>query len=267
MVRFLGGILGKDHTISFPIGLERDGEVLLKPYCPPYYPSMEAAVHAVVKRKFGAAGVLRGGTKDSSFKKPDAIASAAPSFQQETIDATVAYFTYLHENYNHFPGLLGSVSDEHRIPGSSPRPGLLRASLPARGLERQAAGTHAQLAPRSPYGARTMSSRGHALRRRIARRSDNEGRPDRRCSIASLTGFISRHRLDHVAPLGRRCNDLARSDSAIAAVRGFVGRRSQTEGELYNSGWSSRPGGLRLSGTKRFECWGSRRRSTAQRRR
>ena len=103
MVRFLGGILGKDHAISFPIGLERDGEVLLKPYCPPYYLSMEAAVHAVVERKFGPAGVLRGGTKNSSFKKPDAIASAAPAFQQETIDATVAYFTYLYENYNHFP--------------------------------------------------------------------------------------------------------------------------------------------------------------------
>ena len=65
MVRFLGGLLGKDHAISFLIGLERDGEVLLKPYCPPYYPSMEAAVHAVVERKFGAAGVLRGGTKNS----------------------------------------------------------------------------------------------------------------------------------------------------------------------------------------------------------
>jgi hypothetical protein len=103
MVRFLAGILGKDHAISFPIGLERDGEVLLKPYCPPYYPSMEAAVHAVVERKFGPAGVLRGGTKNSSFKNPDAIASAAPAFQQETIDATVAYFTYLYENYNHIP--------------------------------------------------------------------------------------------------------------------------------------------------------------------
>ncbi len=71
-----------------------------------------------------------------------------------------------------------------------------------------------------------MSSRGHALQRRIARRSDNEGRPDRRCSIANLTGFTSRHRLDHVVPLGRRGNDLARSDPVIAAaILGFVGRR------------------------------------------
>ena len=60
-------------------------------------------MRSYIERKFGPAGVLRSGTKNSSFKKPDAIASAAPAFQQETIDATVAYFTYLYENYNHFP--------------------------------------------------------------------------------------------------------------------------------------------------------------------
>ena len=176
-------------------------------------------MHAVVERKFGAAGVLRGGTKNSSLKKPDAIASAAPAFQQETIDAIVAYFTYLYENYNHFPAYSAPYRTSIGFQATSPRPGLLRASLPARGLERQAAGTHAKLAPRSPHGARTMSSRGHALRRRIARRSDNEGRGDRRCSIASLTGFTSRHQLDHVVPLGRRGNDLARSDPAILGFR------------------------------------------------
>src|SRR5215472_6283913 len=37
-------LLGKDVAVPYPVGLERDGEILLKPFCPPYYPSMSAAV-------------------------------------------------------------------------------------------------------------------------------------------------------------------------------------------------------------------------------
>jgi hypothetical protein len=37
-------LLGRDQQVPYPIGLEREGGVLLEPYCPPYYPSMEAAV-------------------------------------------------------------------------------------------------------------------------------------------------------------------------------------------------------------------------------
>ena len=36
--------LGKDTTVPLAQGLEHNGEPLLTPYCPPYYPSMEAAV-------------------------------------------------------------------------------------------------------------------------------------------------------------------------------------------------------------------------------
>ena len=199
MVRFLGGILGKDHAISFPIALERDGEVLLKPYCPPYYPSMEAAVHAVVERKFGSAGVLRDGTKNSSFKKTGCDRVGGPGVS--TGDHR-RYSRVLHLSLREIrprPGLLGSVSDEHRIPGSSPRPGLLRASLPARGLERQAAGTHAQLAPRSPHCARTMSSRGHAAKVTIVRRLIDvgtvgveaaEARRIRSVNVISMIGVV-----------------------------------------------------------------------------
>jgi len=37
------------HSVSRR--LERDGEVLLKPFCPPYYKSMADAVQAVVEIK------------------------------------------------------------------------------------------------------------------------------------------------------------------------------------------------------------------------
>ena len=30
-------LLRKDPVIPYPVGLERNGEVLLKPFCPPYF--------------------------------------------------------------------------------------------------------------------------------------------------------------------------------------------------------------------------------------
>lgn len=38
--------LGMDPLVSYPVGLETGSEVLLKPFCPPYYKSMEDAVRA-----------------------------------------------------------------------------------------------------------------------------------------------------------------------------------------------------------------------------
>ena len=39
-------LLGKDICVSTAVGLERNREVLIKPYCPPYYSSMTEAVSA-----------------------------------------------------------------------------------------------------------------------------------------------------------------------------------------------------------------------------
>ena len=77
-LRTLAGWRGKNPQLSYPIGLERGGDVLLKPYCPPYYPTMEAAVRAVVDRKFGAKGLFRGGVDQSGWSDPNAIAKGAP---------------------------------------------------------------------------------------------------------------------------------------------------------------------------------------------
>src|SRR5690349_10490056 len=53
-------LLKRDPPVPYPIGLERDGEVLLKPFCPPYYRSMSDAVRAVADSKFGQNGIFRG---------------------------------------------------------------------------------------------------------------------------------------------------------------------------------------------------------------
>lgn len=96
-------LLGRDRPVPYPLGLERDGAVLLEPYCPPYYPSMEAAVRAFVERKFGPQGVFRGGADLSGWRDPRGAASEIPAPGEAAIEATVAYCEYIHDRYGRFP--------------------------------------------------------------------------------------------------------------------------------------------------------------------
>jgi hypothetical protein len=96
-------LLGRDRQVPYPLGLDRDGEVLLKPYCPPYYPSMEVAVHDFVRRKFGPQGVFRGGAHASGWQEPDAKTAEIPAPTEAAIEATVAYCEYIHDRYGRFP--------------------------------------------------------------------------------------------------------------------------------------------------------------------
>jgi hypothetical protein len=96
-------LLGRDRQVPYPLGLERDGEVLLKPYCPPYYPSMEVAVHDFVRRKFGPQGIFRGGARTSGWQDPDAKTAEIPAPSEAAIEATVAYCEYIYDRYGRFP--------------------------------------------------------------------------------------------------------------------------------------------------------------------
>ncbi len=96
-------VLGRDRPFAYPLGLERGGEVLLKPFCPPYYPSMEAAVHAVVEAKFGPQGIFRGGAARSDWRDPAAASAGIPGPSKQAIAATVAYCEYIYERYGRFP--------------------------------------------------------------------------------------------------------------------------------------------------------------------
>jgi hypothetical protein len=103
LLRWIAGLLGRDPRVRFPVGLERNGEVLLSSYCPPYYPTMEAAVHAVVERKFGARGIYRGGVTQSSWSEPNSVGQACAPPTERTIAAVVAYASYIHDKYFRFP--------------------------------------------------------------------------------------------------------------------------------------------------------------------
>ena len=103
IVSFAMNLLRKNPSVPYPIGLERDGEILLKPFCPPYYASMTDAVRAVVDAKFGAQGIFRGGQNESAWKDHAGMSAQVPAISEAAIAATTAVCEYLWKRYGRFP--------------------------------------------------------------------------------------------------------------------------------------------------------------------
>ena len=58
-----------DMSIPTPIGFERDGQILIKPFCPPYYRDMEEAVLAFVEYKYAPGhGTFRDGGAATAWR-------------------------------------------------------------------------------------------------------------------------------------------------------------------------------------------------------
>lgn len=93
----------KDPVIPYPLGLERDNDVLLRPFCPPYYRSMEEAVRAFVESKFGSKGSYREGAKESTWRDPESCATKIPAPSAAAVQATVSYCEYIYGRYGRFP--------------------------------------------------------------------------------------------------------------------------------------------------------------------
>ncbi|MFN8472993.1 MAG: hypothetical protein U0822_12465 [Anaerolineae bacterium] len=96
-------LLHRNQPVQYPLGLERNGQVLLKPYCPPYYPTMRDAVLAFVEKKFGPEGIWRGGAVRSDWQDPAGAAALIPPISDEAIEATIAYCEYIYHRYGRFP--------------------------------------------------------------------------------------------------------------------------------------------------------------------
>ena len=99
-------LLGRDVPVPYPIGLERDGTLLLKPFCPPYYSSMEAAVRAVVDTKCGPTGVFRARSDANAWRDPLDIYRQIPDISEAAIEATIAYCSYIYDRYGRFPAYM-----------------------------------------------------------------------------------------------------------------------------------------------------------------
>jgi hypothetical protein len=100
----------KNPVIPHPIGLEVDGEVTIKPFCPPYYESMEEAVHAFVDSKYAKGrGVFADGSDASAWKDVPAVQAQVEKYSQANIDAVVAYCEYVHKTFGRFLGHFGPL--------------------------------------------------------------------------------------------------------------------------------------------------------------
>jgi hypothetical protein len=101
-------LLGKDLAIPSAVGLERNGEVLIRPYCPPYYATMEEAVLAFVRTKYAeGTGAFRDGGAATAWKNGGVVQSGIPPYSDKAIAATIAYCEYVYERYGRFPANSG----------------------------------------------------------------------------------------------------------------------------------------------------------------
>lgn len=93
-----------------PLGLTVNGKDLIKPFCPPFYRSMEEAVLAFIdlKRKNLHDASLRP-SFSATWKNSNKIQASIPEFSDACIAATIAYCTYLYETYGRFPANFGPL--------------------------------------------------------------------------------------------------------------------------------------------------------------
>ena len=103
ILRFLARLTGRDAPVSLGVGLEHQGQPLIKAFCPPWYGSMEEAVRAVVDLKFGLSGLFRGGLGLSAWRDPSRITEATQEPSAEAIAAAIAFCNYIYRRYGRFP--------------------------------------------------------------------------------------------------------------------------------------------------------------------
>jgi hypothetical protein len=101
-------LLNKDAPVPTAVGLEREGDVLLKPFCPPYYRTMEQAVLAFVDYKYAqGSGTLRDGGAATAWRDGAAVQAGIPRYSDQAIVATIAYCEYVYRRYGRFPAASG----------------------------------------------------------------------------------------------------------------------------------------------------------------
>jgi hypothetical protein len=96
-------LLKRNPDVPYAVGLEKGGKVLLKSFCPPYYPSMTEAVRAVAETKFGPNGIFREHPSGNAWGNANQITRQIPPLSDAAIAATTAYCEYLYNRYGRFP--------------------------------------------------------------------------------------------------------------------------------------------------------------------
>ncbi|GIX48349.1 MAG: hypothetical protein KatS3mg131_2560 [Candidatus Tectimicrobiota bacterium] len=104
--RFWRPPAGSKNPAPHPVGL--DG--LFEAYCPPYYPSMAAAVEAVVASKWGQGGLFTGDGGPVPFRDPQHLAREVPVTPDEVVQMAKDLCTYIYQTYGRFPAQLDAMN-------------------------------------------------------------------------------------------------------------------------------------------------------------
>ena len=103
-------LLNKNVSIPQAIGLDHDGRTIIKPFAPPYYPTMEAAVRAFVDYKFApGTGFFRDAPRPSAWLDPSAVQASIPPYTEANIQAVIGYCEYVMKHYGQFPANFGPI--------------------------------------------------------------------------------------------------------------------------------------------------------------
>lgn len=109
LMQMAAKLLNKEQPFPTAVGLEKDGEILVKPFCPPYYRNMEEAVLAFVDYKYAAgAGIYRDGGATTAWRDGAKVQAGIPKYSDQAIAATIAYCDYIYRRYGRFPAAYGA---------------------------------------------------------------------------------------------------------------------------------------------------------------
>jgi hypothetical protein len=104
--RFVQPPATRQNVLPNPVGL--DG--IFEAHCPPYYPSMDAAVDAVVAAKWGQGGIFTGDGGPTPFRQPQLVAEEVPVSPDEVVQMTKDLCNYIYTTYGRFPARLDAMN-------------------------------------------------------------------------------------------------------------------------------------------------------------
>ncbi|TXT53484.1 MAG: hypothetical protein BAJALOKI1v1_2410002 [Promethearchaeota archaeon] len=89
----------EDWTVPNPVGLDGIYEAL----CPPYFPTMRAAVEMFAKRKYGPEGAYNPNTP-GPWKESSKVKKTVSPYSEEMTDCLSEVAQYIYDKYGKFPG-------------------------------------------------------------------------------------------------------------------------------------------------------------------
>jgi hypothetical protein len=104
--RFVHPPAGSKNGLPNPVGLDS----IFEAYCPPYYPSMEAAVEAVVAMKWGQEGIFTGDGGPVPFRQRQVLQDEVPVSPEEVVQMTKDLCHYIYTTYGRFPAQLDAMN-------------------------------------------------------------------------------------------------------------------------------------------------------------